>query len=64
MQRDKLIAAVRRNSHLAYLKSQSQLSSATASAQSAYSSLTDMLIDSWSESQLKEFCDKNSLPGM
>lgn len=60
--RDKLIAAVRRNSRLAYLKSQSQLSSATASAQSAYSSLTDMLIDSWSESQLKEFCDKNSLP--
>ncbi|ROV87121.1 hypothetical protein VMCG_10735 [Cytospora schulzeri] len=60
--RDKLIAAVRRNSRLAYLKSQSQLSSATASAQSAYSTLTDMLINSWSESQLKEFCDKNSLP--
>ncbi|KUI52536.1 Stress response protein ish1 [Cytospora mali] len=60
--RDKLIAAVRRNSRLAYLKSQSTLSSATSSAQSAYSTLTDMLIDSWSESQLKEFCDKNSLP--
>lgn len=64
VQRDKLIATVRRNSRLAYLKSQSQLSSATASAQSAYSTLTDMVIDAWNESQLKEFCDKNSLPGM
>ncbi|KAF3766723.1 hypothetical protein M406DRAFT_287649 [Cryphonectria parasitica EP155] len=60
--RDKLIASVRRNSRLAYLKSQEQLSSATASAQSAYSTLTDMVIDAWSESQLKEFCDKNSIP--
>lgn len=60
--RDKLIAAVRRNSRLAYLKSQEQLASATASAQAAYSTLTDMLIDSWSESQLKEFADKNGIP--
>lgn len=60
--RDKLIASVRRNSRLAYLKSQEQLTSATASAQAAYSTLTDMLIDSWSESQLKEFADKNGIP--
>ncbi|PSR80012.1 hypothetical protein BD289DRAFT_374742 [Coniella lustricola] len=60
--RDKLIATVRRNSRLAYLKSQDQLSSATASAQNAYSTLTDMVIDAWSESQLKEFADKNGIP--
>lgn len=60
--RDKLIATVRRNSRLAYLKSQEQLEKSSASAQSAYSTLTDMVIDAWSESQLKEFCDKNGIP--
>lgn len=60
--RDKLIATVRRNSRLAYLKSQEQLQKSTDSAQSAYAALTDMVIDAWSESQLKEFCDKNSIP--
>ncbi|KAL1845481.1 hypothetical protein Daus18300_014523 [Diaporthe australafricana] len=60
--RDKLIASVRRNSRLAYLKSQEQLASATSSAQAAYATLTDKLIDSWSESQLKEFADKNGIP--
>ncbi|KAF7545436.1 hypothetical protein G7Z17_g9184 [Cylindrodendrum hubeiense] len=59
--RDKLIASVRRNSRLAYLKAQDQAASATASAQSAYATLTDMIIDAWGESQLKEFCDKNSI---
>ncbi|KAF7562064.1 hypothetical protein G7046_g2077 [Stylonectria norvegica] len=60
--RDKLIASVRRNSRLAYLKSQDQAASATASAQAAYSTLTDMIIDAWGESQLKEFADKNGIP--
>ncbi|KAM5354362.1 hypothetical protein ACJ41O_001011 [Fusarium nematophilum] len=59
--RDKLIASVRRNSRLAYLKAQDQAASATASAQAAYATLTDMIIDAWSESQLKEFCDKNGI---
>jgi len=59
--RDKLIASVRRNSRLAYLRTQEQAAKAQASAQAAYDSLTDKLIDSWSESQLKEFCDKNSI---
>lgn len=59
--RDKLIASVRRNSRLAYLRMQEQSASAQASAKAAYDSLTDKLIDSWSESQLKEFCDKNSI---
>ena len=60
--RDKLIASVRRNSRLAYLKAQSQSASATESARAAYATLTDMIIDAWGESQLKEFCDKNSIP--
>ncbi|KAL3961559.1 hypothetical protein ACCO45_003082 [Purpureocillium lilacinum] len=60
--RDKLIASVRRNSRLAYLNAQRQAASATASAQAAYATLTDMIIDAWSESQLKEFADKNGIP--
>lgn len=54
---------VRRNSRLAYLKLQEQKESASASANSAYDALTDKLIDAWSESQLKEFCDKNGING-
>lgn len=56
------MASVRRNSRLAYLKAQEQAASATASAQAAYATLTDMIIDAWTESQLKEFCDKNGIP--
>jgi hypothetical protein len=59
--RDKLIASVRRNSRLAYLQMQEQTESSKKSAQQAYAALTDKLIDSWSESQLKEFCDKNAI---
>ncbi|KAK1999582.1 hypothetical protein LX36DRAFT_473264 [Colletotrichum falcatum] len=60
--RDKLIASVRRNSRLASLKAQEQAASASASAQQAYATLTDMVIDAWSDSQLKEFADKNGIP--
>ncbi|KAK4155013.1 hypothetical protein C8A00DRAFT_42325 [Chaetomidium leptoderma] len=59
--RDKLIASVRRNSRLAYLRMQEQTESSKKSAQQAYAALTDKLIDTWGESQLKEFCDKNSI---
>ncbi|TPX11585.1 uncharacterized protein E0L32_007796 [Thyridium curvatum] len=59
--RDKLIASVRRNSRLAYLKMQDEAASSTASAQAAYKTLTDKLIDAWAESDLKEFCDKNGI---
>lgn len=59
--RDKLIASVRRNSRLAYLKAQEQGASASASANAAYATLTDKIIDAWSESQLKEFADKNGI---
>ncbi|KAG8412382.1 hypothetical protein J3458_014563 [Metarhizium acridum] len=59
--RDKLVAAVRRNSRLAYLKAQQAAAMARASARAAYANLTDMIIDTWGESQLKEFCDKNNI---
>jgi len=59
--RDKMIAQVRRNSHLAYLKLQDQLASATSSAQAAYKTVTDSLINAWTESDLKNFCDKNGI---
>ncbi|KAK4035133.1 hypothetical protein C8A01DRAFT_38407 [Parachaetomium inaequale] len=59
--RDKLIASVRRNSRLAYLRMQEQTESSKKAAQDAYAVLTDKLIDSWGESQLKEFCDKNGI---
>jgi hypothetical protein len=63
-QRDKLIASVRRNSRLAYLKAQDAAASATASTHAAYATLTDMVINAWSESQLKDFCDKNGIKGV
>jgi hypothetical protein len=42
---------------------QEQTESSKKSAQQAYAALTDKLIDSWSESQLKDFCDKNGING-
>ncbi|KAI1197548.1 hypothetical protein F5X97DRAFT_177325 [Nemania serpens] len=59
--RDKLVAAVRRNSRIAYLKSQAQLDAASAKANAAYGTLTDKIIEAWGDSQLKEFCDKNGI---
>jgi hypothetical protein len=60
--RDKLVASVRRNSRLAYLQARAQSASAAENAQATYATLTDMIIDAWGESQLKEFCDKNAIP--
>ena len=60
--RDRLIAAVRRNSRLASLQAKEELTTVSASAKAAYATLTDMVIDAWGESQLKEFCDKNRIP--
>ncbi|KAG6124626.1 hypothetical protein E4U09_004443 [Claviceps aff. purpurea] len=64
--RDKLVAAVRRNSRLGFLKAKQQAASASASAsasaQAAYATLTDSIIDAWSNSNLKDFCDKNNIP--
>lgn len=59
--RDKLIASVRRNGRLASINMSSVASSASASAASAQASLSDALFDAWSDSQLKEFFDKNGI---
>lgn len=52
--RDKLVATVRRNSRLVSLKLQS-------ASDSAKNYVADSVFDSWSDSKLKEFLDKNSI---
>ncbi|KAJ3493083.1 hypothetical protein NLG97_g4962 [Lecanicillium saksenae] len=59
--RNALVAAVRRNSHLAYLKAQEQEAKSRAQAKSAYAKVTDEVIDAWSESDLKKFADENGI---
>jgi hypothetical protein len=59
--RDKLIASVRRNSRLASLNLQAAASSASASAASAQETLTDAIFNAWSDSQIKEWLDKNNV---
>ncbi|CAK7239148.1 MAG: hypothetical protein STHCBS139747_000575 [Sporothrix thermara] len=59
--RDQLIATVRRNSHLAYLQMQEESARLQNAAKDAYENLSDTLLSSWSESQLKNFCDKNGI---
>jgi hypothetical protein len=59
--RDKLVATVRRNSRIASLKVSAVASSASASAASAQASLTDAVFDSWSDSQIKSWADKNGI---
>ena len=56
--RDKLIAAVRRNSRQASLS----MKSAQAAANSKLESVQDTLFDAYSDSQLKEVLDKNGIP--
>jgi len=52
--RDKLIASVRRNSRLASIK-------ANKAKNSAKQAIPDSVFDTWSESKLKEFLDKNNV---
>lgn len=59
--RDKLIASVRRNSRLASLNMKESAASASSAAASAQQSLSDALLDSWSDSQIKEWADKNGI---
>jgi hypothetical protein len=59
--RDKLVASVRRNSRLASLNLKGAYASASSSAANAQQSLTDALLDSWSDSQIKEWADKNGI---
>lgn len=59
--RDKLIASIRRQSRLASLNAQAAYASASSSAANAQQSLSDALLDSWSDSQIKEWADKNGI---
>lgn len=59
--RDKLIATLRRNARLASLNAQAAYASVSASAASAQQSLSDALLNSWSDSQIKEWADKNGI---
>ena len=59
--RDKLIASVRRNSRLASTQMKESSASASASAKAAKESLSDQLLNAWSDSQIKEWADKNGI---
>jgi hypothetical protein len=59
--RDSLIASVRRNSYVASSNFASYTSSAASVAASATQALSDALLDSWSDSQIKEWADKNGI---
>ncbi|KAK5169389.1 uncharacterized protein LTR77_005364 [Saxophila tyrrhenica] len=59
--RDKLIASLRRNSRVASNNAASSAASASSSAHTAQQSLSDQLLNSWSDSQIKEWFDKNGI---
>ena len=59
--RDKLIASVRRNARVASLKLADAQASASKSAQDATNTLSDQLLAAWTDSQIKEWCDKNGI---
>ncbi|KIN01782.1 hypothetical protein OIDMADRAFT_41019 [Oidiodendron maius Zn] len=59
--RDELVASVRRNSHLANLKLSSLQASMSKSAADTIQTLSDALLDSWSDSQIKEWADANGI---
>ncbi|KAF8858075.1 meiotic sister chromatid recombination protein-like protein Ish1/Msc1 [Acephala macrosclerotiorum] len=59
--RDKLIASVRRSARVASLKMADMQASASKSASDAARTLSDKLLDSWSDSQIKEWADKNGI---
>jgi len=59
--RDKLIASVRRNARVASLKMADLQASASQSADAASQTMSEKLLDSWSDSQIKEWADKNGI---
>jgi len=59
--RDKLIASVRRNARIASLKLSDTTAAASKSAADAAQTLSDKLLDSWSDSQIKEWADENGI---
>ncbi|KAL4928386.1 double-strand break repair enhancer MSC1 [Aspergillus undulatus] len=59
--RDKLIAAVRRNTRLASLQAKSIAASVVHSANAAQETLSEALFNAWSDSDLKRFLDEHGI---
>ena len=59
--RDKLIASVRRNSRLSAQDAKSAAAAASSSAAAAQESLSDTVLNAWSDSQIKEWADANGI---
>ncbi|TVY37453.1 Stress response protein [Lachnellula subtilissima] len=59
--RDKLIASVRRNARIASLKMADIQASSSQAAEAATHTLSEKLLNSWSDSQIKEWADKNGI---
>ncbi|CAG8977879.1 hypothetical protein HYALB_00001756 [Hymenoscyphus albidus] len=59
--RDKLIASVRRNARIASLRMAETSASASKSAAAAQETLSEKLLEAWSDSQIKEWADKNGI---
>jgi hypothetical protein len=59
--RDKLIASVRRNSRVAGLKMNDMAASASKSAAAATETLGDQLLESWDDTKIKQWADKNGI---
>jgi len=59
--RDSLIASLRRQSRLASLNAKGTYAQVSSSAAAAQQSLSDALLNSWSDSQIKEWADSNGI---
>lgn len=59
--RDKLIAQVRRHSRLSAQSMKEAAASASSSAKAAKESLSDVVFDAWSDTQIKDWADKNGI---
>ncbi|OKL62655.1 hypothetical protein UA08_01638 [Talaromyces atroroseus] len=59
--RDRLIAAVRRQSRLASLAAKQAAASVSSSAAAAQHTLSEALFEAWSDSQLKKFLDEHGV---
>ncbi|KAF2457875.1 hypothetical protein BDY21DRAFT_385563 [Lineolata rhizophorae] len=60
--RDKVIAHVRRNSRMASQQLAAASAAMSASAAAAQETLSEQVLNAWSDSQLKKFCDENDIP--
>lgn len=60
--RDKLIASIRRHSYVASQEANRRYNSASHQAAAAQESLSNQLLESWSDSQVKQWLDKNGVP--